>query len=122
MRYSRTSLNRVKIFRRRLAERLVRLEHRARPARASRRPTFRPRRRWSAASCFALRGRRPVGLDVENLIESQARKQIAAALAAMDDVEMACPSSFKRRAIPAIVPMKVESIITHSSRSKTNSR
>jgi len=39
----------------------------------------------------------------------------------MDDVKMAMPQ-FRRSATPAIVPMKVESIIAQFSKSTTNSR
>ena len=38
---------------------------------------------------LAFRGRRAIGPNIENLVEPQPGKKVAAALAAMDDVKMA---------------------------------
>ena len=109
------------IFRCRLAERLVCLEH------CSHLLALRGRRLFGRVAIglrerLALRGLGPVDLDVEDLVESQTGQQFAASFAAMNHMKEPSPSSFKRSATPAIVPMNVESIMTHFSRSKTNSR
>ena len=76
-----------KIFRRRLAERLVCLEH------CSRLLALRGCRLFGRVAVglrerLARRGLGPVDLDVENLVESQTGEQFAAAFAAMNDMQV----------------------------------
>ena len=75
-----------KIFRRRLAERLVRLEH------CSRLLALRGRRLFGRVAVglrerLARRGLDPVGLNVEDLVEPQTGEQFAASFAAVNDMQ-----------------------------------
>ena len=120
-RYSRTSLNAGQIFRGRLAESLMRLEHRARLL------SFRGCR-FSAASRSVFAGpripeRRPRWPEYRKFDRDPDPKAVRGCVAPQwTTCRWPWPSSFKRSAMPAIVPMKVESIMAHFSRSKTNSR
>jgi len=55
---------------------------------------------------LALRRGGTIRLDAEELIEAKAGKQFVTARTTMHNTEMPLPSSFKRSATPAIVPMK----------------
>jgi hypothetical protein len=71
---------------------------------------------------IAFRGAGAVAGNLEKLIETEAREQLPTAFAAMHDPQVPLAEFLNRKANPAIVPMKVESIIAQSCRSITNSR